>query len=149
VIWEFSTRELYDMKTEWPLIRLREPPKVAKVPTTQKAVLPAVIEARITELGSVPQPKDNYPRAFRIVRVEVLGVESGAVENTSLYVILQAMENNALTPLGTLPAGQKLRVTLRNETPAESQIRRTSVENEDIDLPAPLMAEKVELLSGP
>src|SRR5262249_25471974 len=89
VIWEFATRELYDLNPDWPLVALRQVEKPAVV-TTGKAVYPTVIEARIVELAPPPQVKLGYPRAFREARVEVLKVDAGTVENSSLYVYLQA-----------------------------------------------------------
>ena len=149
VIYQFANRELG--QGDWRLVDL----SLVARPSFSSFVSPATglqlqVSGVIRELGRIPRP-GSVPYRDHIVGIHLaeVAVESVGtrVEGTELSVYLRSMQDNQLTPVSTLRAGDTIRLQLEpwsNVAGELEGVNRSEVVNPSARLAEPWWGQIVE-----
>ena len=136
VIWQFATRDLTNPETQWKIVNIPKPKKIAKKIETPKLQKQKVVEAEKEEpivepaieepkeknltitgevvlVSNVPDPSQvAYSDCLTYIKYRIISVEHGEYKDSEIIAVFLGMQKSKLTPAAKFQIGEKHKLIL-------------------------------------
>ncbi|MBD3180688.1 hypothetical protein GF312_00245 [Candidatus Poribacteria bacterium] len=126
VIWQFATRDLTKMDSQWKIVDIPMP-KIQ--PQPEKPVVEeddsTVVKAEVLIVSNVPDPNQvAYSECLTYIKYRVILVEQGSYNGEELLAVFWGMKSSKLMPPASFKVGQRHRLVIEpfDEHPELSHI---------------------------